>query len=73
MIVASKCGPLARIEKQARVIKTGPTEIFFQNKRGTRINGPQLKIKNYGIPKDLQERSSEIREDFVSNPQLNMI
>ena len=29
VIVASKCVPLASIEKQANVIKTGPTEKFF--------------------------------------------
>ena len=28
---------------------------------------------NYGIPLDLQERSSTIREYFVSDPQLNII
>ena len=31
VIVASKCGPLARIENQT-VIKTGPTEKFLENK-----------------------------------------
>ena len=28
---------------------------------------------NYGIPPNLQKRSSKIREDFVTDPQLNMI
>ena len=28
---------------------------------------------NYGIPLHLQKTSSEVREDFVSYPQLNMI
>ena len=32
--------------KTGYVIKTGPTETFLQNKRSTRISGPQLKIKN---------------------------
>ena len=32
--------------KTGYVIKTGPTEKFLQNKKSTRISGPQLKIKN---------------------------
>ena len=32
--------------KTGYVGKTGPTEKFLQNKRSTRISGPQLKIKN---------------------------
>ena len=28
---------------------------------------------NYGIPLILQKRPSKIRENFVSDPQLNMI
>ena len=27
---------------------------------------------NYGIPLDIRKSSSEIRENFVSDPQLNM-
>ena len=67
VIVASKCGPLASIEEQA-VIKTGPTEL-------TDLSGPQLKIKNQilALTLDLHKRSSKIREDFASDPQLNMI
>ena len=45
VIVAFKCGPLARIET-GYVIKTGPNEKFLQNKISTYISGPHLKIKN---------------------------
>ena len=31
--------------KTGYVIKTGPTEKFLQDKRSTRISGPELKIK----------------------------
>ena len=40
VIVTSKCGPLARIEKQAMSSK------LDQPKRSTRISGQQLRIKN---------------------------
>ena len=57
VIAASKYGNIIWIEKNGYVIKTGPTEKFLENKRSTRISGPQLKIKdkksNYGIPLDL--------------------
>ena len=29
VVLGSKCGPLAKIEKQANVIKFGPTEKFL--------------------------------------------
>ena len=32
--------------KTGYVVKTGPTEKFFENKRNTHISGPQLRIKN---------------------------
>ena len=44
VLIASECSPLARLCQA--VIKTGPTEMFLENKRNTRISGPQLKIIN---------------------------
>ena len=42
-LIATQCGPLAWIEKQA--IKTGPTDKFLYNKKSTRMSGPQINIK----------------------------
>ena len=48
--------------------------MFLENKRSTRINSPQLQIKNQiVIPLDLGKRSSKIRANFVSHPQINMV
>ena len=55
---------ISKDRKRDYVIKTGPTEKFLQNKRSTR---------NYGTPLDLQKRFSKTRENFMSDPQLNMI
>ena len=66
--VASKCGPLARIEK-LDLLKS------LSKIKETRFKRFIIKDRksNYGIPLDLQKRSSKIREDFVNNPQLDMI
>ena len=68
VIVASKCGPLARIEK-LDLLKS------LSKIKETRFKRFIIKDRksNYGIPLDLQKRSSKIREDFVKNPQLDMI
>ena len=63
--------------KRGNAIKTGPTEEFFQNKRKQpykRLKGQnlkQLKIKNYIM--GYRWTFGKIRENFVSDPQLNMI
>ena len=57
VIVASKCDPLARIEKQGYVKKN--------------CLCPQLKIKNQIM--GYRWTFGKIRENFVSDPQLNMI
>ena len=46
IIVLSKCGPLARIERAGCDIKTGPAEKFLKNKRNTPVSSPQSKINN---------------------------
>ena len=56
--------------KTVYVIKTGPTEKFLYPYKRSTIKDQN---SNYGIPLDLRKRFSKIRENFVSDPQLNMI
>ena len=52
-----------------KVMETGPTELIYPYKRST-IKDQK---SNYGIPLDLWKRSSKIRKNYLSDPQLNMI
>ena len=46
VIVASKCGPLARIEKQGMSQKLDLMKSFCKTRGNRCISGPHLKIKN---------------------------
>ena len=77
VIVESKCSPLARIEKQAMskkadLLKSFP-KIRVQACNAYKRSTIKDQKSNYCIPLDLRKRSSKIRENFVSNAQLNMI
>ena len=72
VIVASKCGPLARIEKQAVSQKLDLLKSLSM-KHPIKQSTIKDKRSNCGIPLNLRKRYSKIRENFVSNPQLNMI
>ena len=60
--------------KTVYVLKTGSTEIFSKIREAP-VSASTIKDQKpiYGILLDLWKLSSEIRENFVNNPQLNMI
>ena len=60
--------------KVGHVIKTKLSEKFPLNKRSTSTNGPQLKIKiQIRAYRRTFGKDPLKLENFVSNPQLNMI
>ena len=56
---------ISKDRKRDYVIKTGPTEKFLQNKRSTRISGPQLKIEN-----QIMAHRWTFRKDFLKQEKI---
>ena len=74
VIVESTCDPLARIEKQAISQKLKLLKSLSKiEKHQCKWSTIKDQKSNYGIPLDLRKRFSKIRENFVSDPQLNMV
>ena len=64
-MVASKCGPLARLEKQVMSKNSDLLRNFSKIREAPVKDSVKELLK-------LRNRSSKIRENFVSDPQLNM-
>ena len=72
LIVASTCGSLARIEKQAISLKLDLMKRFSEKHPCKRSTIKDQKSNN-SILLDLQKRSSKIRGNFVNDQKLNMM